>query len=69
MNNEHRTEQDIIVRILMNSYYWMLSVAIMNFLMVYWYTLYDKVLKEITIYHIIIYLFICIWFFVIWYII
>lgn len=53
----------------MNSYYWMLSVAIMNFLMVYWYTLYDKVLKEITIFHIIIYLFLCISFFVLWYII
>ena len=69
MNSEHRTKQDTIMRILMNSYYWMLSVAIMNFLFVYWFTLYDKVLKEITIFHILIYLFLWIWFFVIWYII
>ena len=69
MNNENRTKQDTIIRILMNSYYWLLSVAVMNFLMVYWYTLYDKVLKEITIFHIMIYLFLCISFFVIWYII
>lgn len=67
MDSENRTKQDIIIRILMNSYYWMLSVAIMNFLMVYWYTLYDKVLKEITIFHIIIYLVLCISFFVLWY--
>lgn len=67
MNREQRTKQDTIIRILMNSYYWMLSVAIMNFLMVYWYSLYDKVLKEITIYHIMIYLFLCISFFVLWY--
>ena len=65
MNSEQRTKQDIIMRILMNSYYWMLSVAIMNFLMVYWCTLYE--MKEITIFHIIIYLFFCISFFVLWY--
>lgn len=67
MNSENRTKQDIIMRILMNSYYWMLSVAIMNFLMAYWCTLYE--MKEITIFHIIIYLFFCISFFVLWYIV
>lgn len=69
MNNVNRTKQDIIMRILMNSYYWMLSVAIMNFLMVYWFTLYNKNLTEITIFHIIIYLVLCTSFFVIWYIV
>lgn len=67
MNSENRTKLDTIIRILMNSYYWMLSVSIMNFLMVYWCTLYR--MKEITIYHIMIYLFLCISFFVLWYIV